>query len=48
MTEVLGEYGAIRAEHYWARDFARETRFSASSAVVHVQAAPDPVAEKAG
>ncbi len=47
-TEVLGEYGSIRAERYWADDFAAEVRFQNVEAVVHVQAAlgsKDPVEE---
>jgi predicted TIM-barrel fold metal-dependent hydrolase len=49
-AEVLGEYGAIRAERYRAEDFRQETRFSGVEAAVHVQAAlgsRDPVAETA-
>jgi predicted TIM-barrel fold metal-dependent hydrolase len=44
----LGDYGAIRAERYWADDFLAETRFQNVERVIHVQAAvgtPDPVAE---
>lgn len=44
----LGDYGAIRAERYWAEDFVAETRFQNVERVVHVQAAigtVDPVAE---
>lgn len=47
-TAVLGEYGAIRAERYWADDFIAETRFQGVERVVHVQAAlgiADPVEE---
>jgi predicted TIM-barrel fold metal-dependent hydrolase len=46
--EVLGDYGAIRAERYWADDFIAETRFQNVERVVHVQAAmgtDDPVEE---
>ena len=44
---VLGEYGAIRSEHYWADDFIAETRFQNVAQVIHLQNAtgPDPVAE---
>jgi predicted TIM-barrel fold metal-dependent hydrolase len=44
---VLGEYGAIRAERYWADDFIAETRFQNVSHVIHLQNAtgPDPLAE---
>lgn len=38
-TEVLGEYGAIRAERYWPEDFVGETRFQRLDKVIHVQAA---------
>jgi predicted TIM-barrel fold metal-dependent hydrolase len=44
----LGDYAAIRAERYWADDFAAETRFQDVERVVHVQAAigtEDPVEE---
>jgi predicted TIM-barrel fold metal-dependent hydrolase len=47
-TAVVGEYGAIRSERYWADDFIAETRFQGVECVVHVQAAlgiDDPVAE---
>lgn len=47
-TEVLGEYGSIRAERYWADDFAAEVRFQGVERVIHVQAAlgsEDPVEE---
>jgi predicted TIM-barrel fold metal-dependent hydrolase len=46
--ELLGDYGAIRAERYWPDDFAAETRFQNVDRVVHVQAAigtADPVEE---
>jgi hypothetical protein len=46
--EDLGDYGAIRADHFRAEDFLHETRFHRVTRVVHVQAAvgtPDPVAE---
>lgn len=46
----LGEYGAIKAQRYWADDFLSETRFQNVEHVVHVQAAtgsPDPVEETA-
>jgi predicted TIM-barrel fold metal-dependent hydrolase len=46
--EDLGDYGAIRAEHYRAADYLAETRFHSVGRVVHVQAAvgtPDPVDE---
>ncbi len=46
--EVLGDYGAIRAERYWADDFLAETRFQNIDGIVHVQAAigsEDPVEE---
>jgi predicted TIM-barrel fold metal-dependent hydrolase len=44
----LGDYGAIKAQRYWADDFVAETRFQAVGHVVHVQAAlgsDDPVEE---
>lgn len=44
----LGDYGAIRAERYWADDFVAETRFQGVDRVIHVQAAIgslDPVEE---
>jgi predicted TIM-barrel fold metal-dependent hydrolase len=47
-TAVLGDYGAIRAERYWADDFIAETRFQDVARVIHVQAAlgtDDPVQE---
>lgn len=47
-TAFLGEYGAMRAERYWADDFVAETRFQHVEHVVHVQAAlgiEDPVEE---
>ena len=47
-TELVGDYGAIRAEHYRAEDFLAETRFRNVEKVVHVQAAigiEDPVQE---
>lgn len=47
-TEVVGQYGAVRSERYWADDFLAETRFQGVEGVVHVQAAvgiADPVAE---
>ncbi|MGN6188180.1 MAG: amidohydrolase family protein [Conexibacter sp.] len=47
-TAMLGEYGAIRAERYWADDFLAETRFQALGRVIHMQAATgieDPVQE---
>lgn len=46
--ELLGDYGAIRSERYWADDFVSETRFHNVERVVHVQAAigiQDPVEE---
>jgi predicted TIM-barrel fold metal-dependent hydrolase len=46
--ELLGDYGAIKAERYWADDFVAETRFQNVERVVHVQAAvgiEDPVEE---
>jgi predicted TIM-barrel fold metal-dependent hydrolase len=46
--EVLGDYGAIRSERYWADDFLAETRFQNVDGIVHVQAAigiEDPVEE---
>lgn len=48
--ELLGDYGAIRAERYWADDFVAETRFQNVERVIHVQAAigtEDPVQETA-
>jgi predicted TIM-barrel fold metal-dependent hydrolase len=48
--ELLGDYGAIRSERYWADDFVAETRFQNVERVVHVQAAigiDDPVEETA-
>ncbi|MBS1881327.1 MAG: amidohydrolase family protein [Actinobacteria bacterium] len=47
-TEVLGEYGSIRAERYWPEDFVAESRFCEPDAVIHVQAAvgtPEPISE---
>jgi predicted TIM-barrel fold metal-dependent hydrolase len=47
-TAFLGDYAAMRAERYWADDFAAETRFQNVDRVVHVQAAlgiDDPVEE---
>jgi predicted TIM-barrel fold metal-dependent hydrolase len=47
-AEVLGDYAAIRAERYWADDFAAEVRFQNVERVVHVQAAlgiKDPIEE---
>jgi predicted TIM-barrel fold metal-dependent hydrolase len=44
----LGDYGAIKAQRYWAEDFIAETRMHNLDQVVHVQAAigtKDPVAE---
>jgi predicted TIM-barrel fold metal-dependent hydrolase len=46
--EDLGDYGAIRADRYWADDFMAETRFHNVDRVVHIQAAigiADPVEE---
>lgn len=46
--ELMGDYGAIRAERYWPDDFEGETRFQNVERVVHVQAAvgiEDPVEE---
>ncbi len=46
--EVLGDYAAMRAERYWADDFAAETRFQNVERTIHVQAAlgiEDPVRE---
>lgn len=45
---LIGEYGAIRAERYFAEDFLAETRFQNVERIIHVQAAlgtEDPVAE---
>ena len=47
-TTTVGDYAAIRAERYWADDFAAEVRFQNVERVVHVQASlgmPDPVDE---
>jgi predicted TIM-barrel fold metal-dependent hydrolase len=47
-TKTVGDYAAIRAERYWADDFAAEVRFQNVERVVHVQASlgmPDPVDE---
>jgi predicted TIM-barrel fold metal-dependent hydrolase len=47
-TEVLGDYGAMRSERYWADDFEAESRFQDVERVIHVQAAlgsADPVEE---
>lgn len=46
--EDLGDYGAIKAQRFWAEDFIAETRFDRPWKVVHVEHArgsQDPVAE---
>jgi predicted TIM-barrel fold metal-dependent hydrolase len=46
--ELMGDYGAIRSERYWADDFLAETRFQNVDGIIHVQAAigtEDPVEE---
>ncbi|MBB4660494.1 amidohydrolase family protein [Conexibacter arvalis] len=47
-TAVLGEYGAVRSERYWADDYVGETRLHDVARVIHVQCAigsEDPAEE---